>query len=238
MPGLGSIAVIAQGRKLDEVAFRPKVPISFMLFRQSDPTVPGCFLPKYPGLRVQIHKIKKEVVIFTSQLRNITASLSGISRQLEKIESDFVADADLIGFHDCAVKRKVICSQAEMRRYINRRHLSRKSRIRPTLMAYDLIALQGEDICSMPYQNRRERLLSILGKPQDLPFQGISPAREDVLIDLSAVDELLSKTTGARALLERDPKAPYRPGIVTKQDFIISGAHKKRRSATNDPQTI
>jgi len=238
MPDPGRIAIIAQRRELEDVAFLAKVPISFMLFRQSDPVVPGCFLPKYPGLRVQVHKIKKEVLIFTSQLRNITASLSGISRQLEKIESDFVADADLIGFHDCAVKRKAICSQEEMRRYINRRHLSRKSRIRPTLMAYDLIALQGEDICSMPYQNRRERLLSMLGKPQVMPFQGISPAREDVLMDLSAVDELLSKTTGARALLERDPKAPYRPGIVAKRDFIINGAHKKRRSDANDPQTI
>jgi DNA ligase-1 len=238
MPDLGSTAVMAQSQKLEEVAFRAKVPIRFMLFRQSDPVVPGCFLPKYPGLRVQVHKIKKEVLIFTSQLRNITTSLGGISRQLEEIESDFIADADLIGFHDCAVKRKVICSQAEMLRYINRRHLSRKSRIRPSLLAYDLIALQGEDICNMPYQDRRERLLSILGEPQAMPFQGISSAQEYVLIDLGAVDELLSKAAGARALLERDPKAPYRPGIVTKRDFIISGAHKKRRSATNDPQTI
>jgi DNA ligase-1 len=222
MPDLGSIAVMAQGRKLEEVSFQAKVPIRFMLFRQSKPVVPGRFLPKYPGLRVQVHKIKKEVLIFTSRLRNITASLSGIFRQLEKIESDFVADADLIGFHDSAVNRNVICSQAEMRRYINRRHLSRKSQIRPTLLTYDLIALQGEEICSLPYQDRREKLLSVLGEPQAMPFQGISPAREDLLMDLDAIEELLSKAGGARALLERDPKAPYLPGIVSKQDFICN----------------
>ncbi|MDD2756091.1 MAG: hypothetical protein PHS80_11250 [Methanothrix sp.] len=222
MPDLGSIAVMAQRQELEVVAFRAKVPIRFMLFRQSNPVVPGCFLPKYPGLRVQVHKIKNEVLIFTSRLRNITTSLSGISRQLEKIDSDFVADADLIGFHDCAVKKNVICSQAEMRRYINRRHLSRKSRIRPTLLAYDLIALQGDDICSLPYQDRREKLLSILGEPQAMPFLGISPAREDVLMDLGAVDELLSKAAGARALLERDPKASYLPGIASKRDFICN----------------
>lgn len=222
MPDLGSIAVMAQRQELEAVAFRAKVPIRFMLFRQSNPVVPGCFLPKYPGLRVQVHKIKNEVLIFTSRLRNITTSLSGISRQLEKIDSDFVADADLIGFHDDAVKRNVICSQAEMRRYINRRHLSRKSRIRPTLLAYDLIAFQGDDICSLPYQDRREKLLSILGEPQAMPFQGISPAREDVLMDLGAVDELLSKAADARALLERDPKASYLPGIASKQDFICN----------------
>jgi DNA ligase-1 len=229
MPDLGSIAVMAQSQKLEEVTFQAKVPISFMLFRQNDPVVPGCFLPKYPGLRVQVHKIKKEVHIFTSQLRNITTSLSGISRQLEEIESDFVADADLIGVHDCGIERKVICSQAEMLRYINRRHLSRKSRIRTSLLAYDLIALQGEDICSMTYQDRRKRLLSILGEPKAVPFQGISPAREDVLMDIGAANELLSKTAGARALLERDPKALYRPGEVAKQDFIIRGADELKR---------
>jgi DNA ligase-1 len=233
MPDLGSIAVMAQSQKLEEVAFRAKIPISFMLFRESDPVVPGCFLPKYPGLRVQVHKIKNEVLIFTSQLRDVTTSLRGICRQLEEIESDFVADADLIGFHDYGIRKKVICSQAEMRRYINRRHLSRKSRILPSLLAYDLIALQGEDICSMPYQDRRKRLLSILGEPKAVPFKGISPAREDVLMDLGAVDELLSKAAGTRALLQRDPKASYLPGVVAKRDFIIW-----RRSAANDPQTI
>lgn len=221
MPDLGSIAVMAKRQKLEEVTFRAKVPISFMLFRQSDPVVPGCFLPKYPGLRVQIHKIKKEVLLFTTQLRNTTASLSGISRQLEEIESDFVADADLIGFRDCSIKRKVICSQAEMLRYINRRHLSRKSRICPALLAYDLLAVQGEDICGLPYQDRRKKLLSILGDPKSMPFQGISPARECVLMDRGAVDELLCKADATIALLKRDLLAPYRPGIVAKRDFII-----------------
>ena len=160
-------------------------------------------------------------------MRNITSVLDGISRRLGEIDADFVVDADLIGFHD---KKKGICSQAEMLRYINRRRLSRKSNIHPALLAYDLIALQGEDICSMPYQDRRKRLLSILGEPKAMPFQGISPAQEDVLMDRGAVDEFLrlAEIGGARALLERDLQAAYRPGIVAEQDFIIKirGAHK------------
>jgi DNA ligase-1 len=225
-PDLGSIAVMAQRRKLQEVAIQAKTPILFMIFRQSDPEMPGCFLPKYPGLRVQVHKEKKETLIFTSQLRNVTASLSSISLQLDRIESDFVADALLIGFHDRGSKRNVICSQAEMLRYINRRHLSRKSRIRPALLAYDLIVLQGEDICSMPYQHRREKLVSILGEPKAMPFQGISPAPEYFLTDPGAVDELLKATSGARALLERDPRAPYLPGVIAEEDFIIRAEQK------------
>ncbi|MHB8118828.1 MAG: ATP-dependent DNA ligase [Methanothrix sp.] len=227
MPDLGSIAAMAQSQKLERVAFRPKVPTRFMLFRSSDPKVPGCFLPKYPGLRVQVHKIKKEVIIFTSQLRNITVALNGISRQLGEIDADFVVDADLIGFHDSGFKWKEICSQTEMLRYINRRRLSRKDNIYPALLAYDLIALQGEDICSMPYQDRRKRLLSILGEPKGMPFSGISPAQEMVLMESSAASDFLCRAekAGAKALLERDLQAAYRPGIVAERDFIIRAEH-------------
>jgi DNA ligase-1 len=226
MPDLGRIAVMAQVGKLEEATVQAKTPIRLMLFRQSDPVVPGCFLPRYSGVRIQVHKIKRDVKIFTSQLRDITTSLGGISRQLEMIEPDFVVDALLIGFHDCAGKGRAICSQAEMIRYLNRRHLCRKSEVRSFLLAYDLIALQGEDICSMPYQDRREKLLSILGEPQALPFQGISPAREYFLTDLGAVAELLNNTAGARALLERDQEAPYQPGRVSESDFITRASHK------------
>jgi ATP-dependent DNA ligase len=78
----------------------------------------------------------------------------------------------------------------------------------------------------MPYQNRREKLLSMFGEPQDLPFQGISPAREYVLTGPGAVDELLKETAVTRALLERDPMSPYIPGIVSERDFIIRAEHR------------
>lgn len=220
MPDLGSIAAMAVSQELKSAVFRPKVPTRFMLFHSHEPTVPGAFLPKYPGLRVQVHKIKKEVIIFTSKLRNITFALNGISRLLGKIEGDYVVDADLIGFYE---NRNGICSHAEMLGYINRRRLSRKSSILPAILAYDLIAQQGEDICGMPYQDRRTRLLSMLGEPKDMPFSGISPAQEKVLRESSAASDFLCQAgmAGARALLERDLQAAYRPGEVAESDFII-----------------
>jgi len=109
--------------------------------------------------------------------------------------------------------------------YINRQRLSRKSSISPALLAYDLISLQGEDICALPYQDRRIELLSMLGPPQDMPFQGISPAREKMLMDRDAVAEFLCQKNGARALLERNPQGAYRPGQAALGDFIIRAEH-------------
>jgi ATP-dependent DNA ligase len=79
----------------------------------------------------------------------------------------------------------------------------------------------------MPYQDRRKRLLSIFGEPKAMPFQGISPAQEDVLMDSGEIDEFLCRAgiAGARALLERDLQATYRPGIVAERDFIIRAEH-------------
>ena len=79
----------------------------------------------------------------------------------------------------------------------------------------------------MPYKDRRKRLLSILGEPKVMPFLGISPAEENVLMESSAVDEFLCRTrkAGARTLLERDLQAAYRPGEVAERDFIIRAEH-------------
>ena len=46
-------------------------------------------------------------------------------------------------------------------------------------------------------------------------------------MESSAVDEFLCRAdkAGARALLERDLQAAYRPGIVAERDFIIRAEH-------------
>jgi DNA ligase-1 len=225
MPDLGSIATMAASRELGAIAIQPKVPIRFMIIHSGKPVIHGAFLPKYPGLRVQVHKTNGEILIFTSRLRNITSALKGLYQSIGDIDADFIVDADLIGFQE-----ENICSQEEMLRYINRRRHSRKSSISPAILAYDLIALQGEDICSMPYQDRRKRLLSILGEPKAMPFSGISPAQEKVLLDSSAASDFLclAGIAGARALLERDLQAAYRPGEVAERDFIIRVEHMEK----------
>ncbi len=75
-----------------------------------------------------------------------------------------------------------MCSQSEMLRYINRRRLSRRSSISPALLAYDLIYISGEDTISLPFQERRKRMLKALGEPRSMPFQGISATRECIVL--------------------------------------------------------
>ena len=225
MPDPGRIAGMALTSELERSTIQPRIPINLMIIRKGramNPESEGesrqfAFLPKYPGLRVQVHKIKGETLIFTSRLRNITTALNGLSQQLGAIEEDFIVDADLIGFEEGK-----ICRQSEMLKYINRRRLSRRSRLSPALLAYDLIYQSGEDTCSRPYQERRKRLVAILGEPGALPFAGISPAEEKILGDSEAVRDYHARVGkgGGEALMARDLQAAYCPGFGSSRDFI------------------
>jgi len=192
---------------------------------------PGAYLPKFPGLRVQVHKAGETARIFSSQLRDISSSLSGLCQDVGRLNSDFVADALLIGFlsshspEGSAMNR--ICSGSEMLRYINRRRLARKSSIRPALLVYDLLAVEGKDICSLSYAHRRQRMLRALGPPRSVPFYGISPAEQRHLKDTADLDDYLclARREGASGLLARDCEGIYRPGELSERDFIIRAAH-------------
>ena len=224
LPDPGSIAGMALNSGLEGISIQPRTPVNFMIVHSR--TVPefGCesrafaYLPKYPGLRVQVHKSKGVALIFTSGLRNITMDLNGLSQSLSAIEEDFIVDADLIGFQDGK-----ICSQAEMVKYINRRRRSRRSQLMPALLAYDLIYLAGEDVCGSPYLERRKRLVETLGEPKALPFRGISPAEEKLLENYEAVHDYLALVSeyGGEGLMARDLQAAYCPGVSSGYDFII-----------------
>lgn len=226
MPDPGRIAGMALNSELEGSTVQPKVPINLMIIRKGramNPESSGesqqlAFLPKYPGLRVQVHKTKEETLIFTSRLRNITRALNGLSQQLCAIEEDFIVDADLIGFQEGK-----ICRQAEMVKYINRRRLSRRSRLQPALLAYDLIYLSGEDTCSRPYLERRKRLEATLGEPEAFPFLGISTAEETLPENNDAFHDYLARVRkrGGEGLLAKDLQAAYSPGVGSSQDFII-----------------
>jgi DNA ligase-1 len=227
MPDPGRIARMAVTSGLEGSVVQPKTPINFMIIRNGRAMNPESggedreivFLPKYPGLRVQVHKIKGETLIFTTRLHNITATLNGLSQQLGAIGEDFIVDADLIGFLEGKM-----CRQSEMLKYINRRRLSRRSRLQPAILAYDLIYLSGEDTCSRPYLERRKMLVAALGEPRALPFSGISPAEEMCFGSNETVKDRLARAgrCGGEGLVVRDLQAAYTPGVVSCRDFIIN----------------
>ena len=218
MPDLGMLAMSAGQDSLDEIKIQPRRPVKPMLMRTGEAILPAAHLPLYPGLRVQVHVSEGKVNVYTSRLKNITAALFGLSRDLLDYKHEMILDAQLVGFQD---GRAV--SQAEIVRYINRRQFSRRSRVSPALTAYDMLYLEGADLTDLAYEKRRKRLIETLGEPKSLPFKGISSVREQVLKDpeeaKSYFDQVLK--AGCSGLMARDLKAPYIPGSYSSSDFLL-----------------
>ena len=110
-----------------------------------------------------------------------------------------------------------------MVRYINRRRLSRKSRVSPAILAYDLIYRKSVDLTGLAYIKRRDKLLEAFGEPKVMPFSGISPVEERGLWERDAVDDFLHQVLKAegKGLIARNFEAAYFPGACSNQDFFI-----------------
>ncbi|MFB3765861.1 MAG: hypothetical protein ACE14P_11540 [Methanotrichaceae archaeon] len=174
MPDIGMIALAALTRKLDNIIVEPPRPIKPIQLRKDDTALIEAYLQRYPGLRLQIHRIENKFYAYTARLRNITPALAVLFRDIE-IEHDFVAETVLVGSQDGKA-----LNRSEVIRYINRRHFSRRSSIDPALIAFDLLYIDGEDLTGNSYAERRQRMISTFGMPKAFPFKGISSAEEIV----------------------------------------------------------
>jgi len=222
LPDLGRITAAASRGSLNEISIFPSQPLCPMLIRKakedSISRIPRAYLPRYPGLRVQVHKTEKEFFIYTVRLKNITSALMSLSPDLLANDSQFIAEAILVCFQDGKMMQ-----QSDVVRLINRRHLSRKSPVLPSLMAMDLLWQNGVDLTKQEYATRRKRLMAMLGAQKSFPLKGISLAEERILEDPKDVHEfsLLCRQKGIVGLFSRDPSGLYDPGSVSRHDCII-----------------
>ncbi|HSD56962.1 MAG TPA: hypothetical protein VLB04_02180, partial [Methanotrichaceae archaeon] len=221
MPDLGMLALTAGQGGLSGIEIQPPRPVKPMLMRTGVAILPAAHLPIYPGLRVQVHIAGGKVYVYTSRLKNITTALLSLVRDLQDHTHEMhemIVDAQLMGFQD----GKAV-GQAEVVRHINRRHFARRSRVSPALAAHDILYLEGVDLTGLAYEERRKRLVEVLGEPKELPFKGISSAREKILKDPEEVKSYCGQVlkAGCKGLVARDLKAPYIPGSYSSCDFLL-----------------
>jgi DNA ligase-1 len=223
MPDLGQVAKAASTGTLAEVRIKPSRPVRLMLIRQgkiSNAPANRAYIPRHPGLRVQVHKAGVEFFVFTMRLKDITSAMSSLFGDLQAIDHDFVAEAELLGFQN-----GLMLGMQDMVRYINRRALSRRSTVAPALVLWDLLFLDGQDLTPLAYQERRKRLVGVIGEPKDMTRAGISIAEQRVLESRSDVEEY-SLREGLKGLIARDLLAAYQPGRFSDSDIYLSAMEK------------
>jgi len=219
MPEMGMVANAVLEGSMDEVSIVPGRPVRPMLFSHGEyrpeKGAAACQV-RYRGLRVQIHLSQDQFWVFTSRLRDITPALSTFSESLLGMGHELILDGELTGF-----KGQRLLSQAELVRFINRKHLSRRSTVEPRLVVSDLLFMDGLDLTARDYQDRRsllEDLFSLTASPDGLPSvedQEVSLVRH---VALSGHQMLQSR---GFQILVRDTRSPYLPGRMSREDFVL-----------------
>jgi DNA ligase-1 len=217
---LGDIGEVAATLKnhglegLEKAGFSVFRPVKLMLAQTAQSTKEAldeyggktAFEYKYDGARVQIHKQNGDVEVFSRRLSNVTKSLPeiveiakrNIRAQSAIVEGEVVA-LDSVGYP--------IAFQHLMRRFKRTRDVpSMAQRIPLTLYLFDILYLNGESLITLPYHQRRQILVQIVGE--------ISLSKQIVTDKIDEAEYFLKEATAAghEGLMAKKLDSPYTPG--------------------------
>jgi len=219
---IGEVASIAknQGREgLFKISFMVFRPVSLMLAQMVNKVAQAleehggktAFEYKYDGARVQIHKSDDQIKIFSRRLTDVTDSLPETVETARKnikareaiLEGEVVA-VDSQGFP--------IPFQHLMRRF-RRVHEVRDvaERIPVRLYLFDMLYLNGDNLISVPYGQRRQVLGANAG---EIPLTS-----QLVTDNVGEAEQFLKQAinAGHEGLMAKKLDSPYAPGIRGKR---------------------
>ncbi len=225
----GDIGVVASVAKtegkegLSKIGFKVFSPVSLMLAQMADDVDQAlkehggktAFEYKYDGARVQIHKSSDEVKIFSRRLTDVTDSLPEIietaRRNIKAKEVILEGEVIAVDVHGYPIP-----FQHLMRRF-RRVHgiADAAEKIPVKLYLFDILYLDGKNLISVPYVQRREILAANIG---EIPLTS-----QLVTDDLGEAERFLNQAmdAGHEGLMAKRLDSPYTPGIRGKRWFKI-----------------
>jgi len=170
---------------------------------------------KLDGARIQIHKYKDKVRIFSRRLTDVTESLPEI---VDLVKSQVKAKRAILEGEVVAVgeDRSPMLFQHLMRRFRRVHKIEKMQRQIPIeLYLFDILYLDGKSLIELPYTMRREKLKEICG---DIPLtkQLITKSVEEAKRFLEEAME-----AGHEGLMAKKLDSAYTPGIRGKRWFKI-----------------
>ena len=169
------------------------------------------FETKLDGARIQIHKQKNRVEIYSRRLEKITESLPEI---IEIMKSDVDTESVILDGEALAVDNdgKPFPFQVIMRRFGRVREAEARP-IAIKLIIFDILKLGTKDIVDQRYTKRREMLQKVLAKEYLIDSM--------VLDNLSEVQDFFEKTKrqGHEGIVAKKVSSKYTPGVRGKNWF-------------------
>lgn len=207
----GKVAILAKSDRLAEARLEPLHPTNFMLASSASDsfdlsskfkTMPVFVEYKYDGIRVQAHKLGREVKLFSRNLADITQFFPEIESSLGTLEeSSLILDGEIIAFQNGGP----LPFQMLQRRL---RKLSRSSSDTPIrYFVFDLLE-NGSSLIETPFLERIKALRA-LKLPEIVSF-----SEQKLVSTPKGIQEMFdqSKDLGYEGLVAKDPASFYSPG--------------------------
>ncbi|KZX12064.1 ATP-dependent DNA ligase [Methanobrevibacter filiformis] len=170
---------------------------------------------KYDGIRVQIHKIKDNVQLFTRRLENVTEAIPEMSDYIKEAfpDEDFIAEGEMVATKD----GKPISFQYILQRVRRKYNIEEAiDKVPLTLFLFDLLYLKIP-LIDEPLKIRRELLKENVNtsKAQINLSEMIEASPENI----DEAEKLFNSSIagGNEGIMIKDPEEPYIPGIRGKK---------------------
>jgi len=246
---LGEVALLARLDRLGEAAPRLFAPMRFML---ASPVADAAEVvqrmgeevwveDKYDGIRCQVHRDDSRVMLFSRDLKDVTAQFPEVAEAAAALPGILLLDGEVLAFREGQVM-----PFAALQTRLGRKapSLAVLQRVPVIFVAWDLLYQDGVSLLDEPLRERRKRLDALqLGG-------ALATAHQEHARGAEAVDTLFDNARARRneGLIAKDPDSAYTPGrrglawLKLKKpldtlDVVVTGAelgHGKRRDVLSD----
>jgi len=171
--------------------------------------------PKYDGFRNQVHlqrqvtSNKQQVKIFSRNLENMTHMFPDLIEAVKKeVRADSaILEGEAIAYNPATEEFLPFQETTKRRRKYGIEEFAVKLPLK--LFAFDLLYLNGKDITSLPYKERREKLSKIVSQKGQ-----ILVAKEEILHSAEELTKMFEEqvTAGLEGVMIKKLDAPYKAG--------------------------
>jgi bifunctional non-homologous end joining protein LigD len=161
---------------------------------------------KWDGMRVLVDRTPDRLRIWSRNENDVTVSFPEL-HALANVGTDFLLDGEVVALGEGIPTFGALQDRMHVRDAGRAVRLSEKNPV--TLIAFDVLRLDGEDLCERPLSERRELLLG-LGL-DDVAWQ-VPPTYDDGQMLLSAAEQ-----QGLEGIVSKRLSSRYRPGVRSRE---------------------
>ncbi len=203
---------------LQNVSLLPGKPVKVMLFQKAAgiadafATVgkPAAIEEKYDGFRLQMHKHRGRIILFTRSLEDVTKQFPDVVKQvMANVQSpDFILDAEIVGID---VKTKKYLPFQNISQRIKRKYdiedMAKKFPVQVNI--FDILFCNGTSLLKVPFVERRQILKNVVTETVELKL-----ARQIITDDEAVADQFYqsSLSAGNEGIMMKNLNSIYKPG--------------------------